>query len=200
MASTDSDELRAAKNAAEQLEKWGDLGRPSPKLPPPGESILIEDDQDFLQRLNDIGITSLPDVAILPRNFNSAPSAQAFAFERETNDLRVIGKQAGLTLEPLVEKPAIIHENDVLTIGVVIVIALKVLEAANSSATLIEFFQRLGRFLGGRPGPSGDSIEVVQEVIVTDGTTAKRFTYRGPARELHSVVDALTAKDVGLDE
>lgn len=188
----DSDESIAAAKAAAQIAKWGNLGRPAPKVPPEGQTTLAEDDSAFIRRLGELDIGQLPEVAILPRNFDSAPSIEAFVFERETNDLRVIGRQVGIAVAPLVDKPSIIHENDILTVGAVIVIALKVLEAANSTATLVEFFQRLGKFLAGRTvNPPRSSVEVVQEIIVTNGATARRVTYRGPANELHTVVDAL---------
>lgn len=200
--SDDTGKAAADAKALSQIEKWGDLGRPSPKLPPPGESILIEDDEDFINRLTDLGIDNIPDVAIIPRNFASAPSLAHLAFERETSDLRVLGRQAGIEVAPLVGKPAIIHENDIVTIGVVIAITLKVLEAANSTATLVDFFDRLGKFLGQKQedGSSSERVELIQEVIITSGVRAKRLTYRGTAANLHTVVKALKDEADTLDD
>lgn len=201
MESKDVDESFVAAKATAQVEEWGDLGRPSPKLPAPGKSLLAEDDDFFVRRLTELGIDSLPDVAILPRNFKSAPSLDRLAFERETSDLRVLGRQAGIEVAPLVEKPAIIHENDIVTIGAVIVVALKVLETANSTATLIEFFGRLGKFLRQKHREASESerIEVIQEVIITNGVKARRLTYRGPAADLETIVQALKHEADALD-
>lgn len=201
MESKDTDKSVAAAKALAQAEKWGNLGRPSPKLPPPGKLILVEDDDVFISRLTDLAIDNVPAVAILPRNFASAPSLEHLAFERETGDLRVIGRLAGIEVAPLVEKPATIHENDIVTIGAVIVIALKVLEAANSTATLVEFFGRLGKFLEKKQeeASKGERVEVVQEVIITNGIKAKRLTFRGPAADLHTVVQALKHEADSLD-
>src|SRR5579863_885288 len=143
----DPDESLTHKKLADQLEKWGDIGRRSPHLPADGETYLVEEAPDFIQRLAELEVKRLPDIAILPRNFYTAPSAEAFVFERETNDVRVIARQGGTVADPLSESASILHENDAVTIGVVIAISVQLLGAVNSSATLIEFFQRLGGFL-----------------------------------------------------
>jgi hypothetical protein len=203
MESKDVDESFAAakEKAKAQVDEWGDLGRPSSKLPAPGESLLVEDDDYFLPRLRELGIDNFPDVTILPRNFKSAPSLDRLAFERETSDLRVLGRQAGVEVAPLVEKRAEIHENDIATIGAVIVIAKAVLETVNSVATLVEFFGRLGKFLGEKQEEAsrGERIEIVQEVIVTNGIKATRVTYRGSAADLGTVVETLKREADALD-
>jgi hypothetical protein len=169
------------------------MNRRRPPTPNNDEHFVVEDWPTLTNRLNKVGVNDLPDIGILPRNFDTAAHKDEWIFESTLADVRKLGRQAGLDVRAVgVEKPVIIRENDAATLGVVLLVAWSCLETANKAATLIEFFTRVGSYLSERRQRSaGPEVEVTQEVIVTRDGSSRRIVYRGPASQLPSIVDAM---------
>lgn len=165
-----------------------DLDRRRPKLPE-NSAHRIEPTPRVEERLEQLGAATIDGAAILPRNFDNASSLDDCIFESTTADLVTIGKRAGLDVSTLGAKNRkSIHEHDVATIGVVI---LLVMENANNFATYVEFFNLIANYSKRRGhGEVCNHTEVVQEVIVTNGSVSRRIIYRGPLSGISSIVTA----------
>jgi len=123
------------------------MNRRRPPTPNNDEHFVVEDWPTLTNRLNKAGVKALPDIGILPRNFDTAAHKDEWIFERTLADVRKLGREAGLGGRAVgVEKPLVIRENDAATIGVVLLVAWSCLETANKAATLIELHSRCELF------------------------------------------------------
>jgi hypothetical protein len=165
------------------------LRRRSPPVPQAGETIIVSDYPSVPERLHKLGIADVPAVAILPRNFETAKSADELVFEANTADLRKLAKKAGVEISTFgIRDPKSIQEHDASSVGFVLLLGI---QAFNSAGSLLEFINNITHYLKRVGiGRVTDQTEIIQELIVTNRSISKRLTYRGPLSGLPKLLEA----------
>jgi hypothetical protein len=162
-----------------------DFARRTPAAVPKDENFVVKDYLAIPDRLKALGIDDVPRVAVLPRNFDVAVDKVALINESIAADIRIIGRGLGIDVYTFQGTGARrIKENDALSIGAIILVTL---EAFNNLETLGEFFARIARLVRD-VNAGGGEVEITQEVVATGKKDSKKFTYRGPASGLPSIV------------
>jgi hypothetical protein len=167
-----------------------DLSRRATPTVPEGDSLLVEDYASVFERFRALGIENVPAAAVLPRNFDTAKTAQDLVSERTAPDIKIVGRRAGVdvtTFEGVGARE--IHENDALTIGAVIWLSV---ETFNNVGTIVAFMKEIAKFAKARSRSKPEAeLEITQEFIVGDEYRSTRFVYRGPASTLESIVPTM---------
>ena len=163
--------------------------RNSPKIDT-DQSISCMLDGPAADRLLRLGIVA-SEVTVLPRNFDTAISAEHFVFEEMTGTIRTLGRQVGLKVDiPGPTAFVALHEKDAEIISPVLVFAHAFL-VEGGAALVYRFLELLSNHIASRWGPKIASSRVaVLEVVVTCGQSSKRLKYRGPISGLPTVVEA----------
>lgn len=181
---TDPDTIRKLQ---ELQERYGNLNRHDV-----GHGLTISAGDEFEAALERLGINQLPDFAVIPRNLLSAPTTDAFVYERESRDLQAIATGAGLKLAPLADGAfETIHENDASLILPALVFLYPLLETYNKTTTIVEFFNNMLKLLSRQSGKPLSQIELTQEILVKKNSKSMKFSYKGPAENYMAVVSEL---------
>ncbi len=80
------------------------MNRRRPPTPNNDEHFVVEDWPTLTNRLNKAGVKDLPDIGILPRNFDTAAHKDEWIFERTLADVRKLGREAGLDVRAVALK------------------------------------------------------------------------------------------------
>ena len=182
---TDPDFAKSMDRAREVDAAYGNLGRHIVD----NVGVEISHADAFVSAIERLHISSLPIIALIPRNLETSPGVDQLVYERESRDLQVLARQLGFTLDPLAgNELATIHENDATIILGGLYFAYEAIERINGFATLVEFFINVAKFFGSRRAKHDSEVELSQEVILGKRTTTVRLTYKGPASGLPDIV------------
>jgi hypothetical protein len=181
-----ADASNSNKNQNESLYR-----RPAPKVPD-GERVRVDDCFNVLERFEQLGLDVPESVAVLPRNFDIASTAEELVMESAAPDIRIVGRQVGVEVDTFGGVGAKqIHENDALAVGAIIWFTL---ETFNHGAGIVELLERVANRVARRSGKSdSDHVEIEQQVVITDKKTkiSKSFAYRGPASQVAAIVPVM---------
>lgn len=176
-----------AQSAASRLAAYGDLRRPSQTC----ASSYIEA-PEMARALKRLGLDTIPDLALLPRNLLTAADPDHLVYERDALDLQVLARQSGLELDTLTDAPQkTIHENDSTIILPAVILAAQIFENADKILSLIDFFSRIAGFVERRSNNAAEQVEVSQEVFVKKGVRITRSVFKGPPSALRDVPKVL---------
>ncbi len=182
---SDPDIGKSPERARALDDTYGDLGRKTVV----GTGATVSHAESFTNAIERLQISSLPPIALIPRNLESSPDVDHLIYERESRELQVLGNQLGLSIVPLTGSEVItVHENDASIILASLFIAYEAIEKLNGLATLVEFFTNISKHFGSRRSDDGMEVELSQEIIVRKHSTTKRLSYKGPASGLPEIV------------
>jgi hypothetical protein len=165
------------------------LNRRNVPAVPKGETISIAAEDATGTRLEGLGL-QVPDVAVLPRNFESAATPEDFVFEESTSMIVALGRRAGVMVTvPGPSEYRTIHEKDAEIIAPVLQFSHQFL-MEGGAVLAVAFLQELGRHVRKRWGGRNRDRHAILEIAVTKGRSSKRLTYSGPPEELAQIVEA----------
>ncbi len=193
---SDPDFAKGMERAKGLEATYGNLGRHTI-----ASGLKVSDADTFVKAVERLNISSLPAIALVPRNLETSPDIDHLVYERESKDLQALAKQVGITLAPLAgNEVATIHENDATVILAGLYIAYETIGKLNGFATLVEFFSNVSKFFGSRRTSDGSEVELSQEVIVREKSTTIRVSYKGPAPSLPEIVKLIQSEFEKNDE
>lgn len=176
----------ATEESGGALREFGDLGRRKAEGTDADAAAAIE---GSLERL---GISKIPDFALVPRNLATAPDAEHLVYERESLDLQVLARQVGLKLEPIAGSTMeTVHENDATIILPALIFLGALLDRAETVLEIIELFKKIRDFVVRHSRKPNEPIELSQEIFIHEGSHFERVSFKGPPSALPDVVESL---------